>query len=88
MRAPVACAFPLAQPLTLVQLHAQVLQQLPLLQQLTLHGCPCAEVEGYQAALLLLLPLVEILDGKRVKGRIKGRLIGKHTHIFFFRIMP
>ena len=47
----------------------QVLRSLPLLQQLTLRGCPVAEREGYTDAVLRELPLVEQLDGRRVGSR-------------------
>ena len=50
---------------------AQVLAQLPLLQQLNVKGCPLAADESHPEALLAALPLVEILDGKRVQPRIK-----------------
>ena len=47
----------------------QVLKRLPLLQQLTLRGCPVAESDGYPDAALRELPLVEQLDGRRVGSR-------------------
>jgi len=53
----------------------QVLARLPLLQQLNVKGCPLAAADaGHPDALLAALPLVEILDGKRVRPRIRGRL--------------
>ena len=44
----------------------QVLRSLPLLQQLTLHGCPVTKREDYPEVILQELPLVEQLDGRRV----------------------
>ena len=51
----------------------QVLKSLPLLHQLTLHGCPVASADDYADAVLRELPLVEQLDGRRVRDRIRGR---------------
>ena len=54
----------------------QVLTSLPLLHQLTLHGCPVAKADDYAEAVLRELPLVEQLDGRRVRDRIRGRMKG------------
>ena len=54
----------------------QVLKSLPLLRQLTLYGCPVAKADDYADNVLRELPLVEQLDGRRVRDRIRGRLHG------------
>ncbi len=60
-------------------LRKQVLAKLPLLQQLGVHGCPLTGGGSpHPAPLLEALPLVEILDGKRVRTRIRRRLPGPH----------
>jgi len=49
-----------------------VLGSLPLLQQLTLHGCPVAKLDDYPDAMLRELSLVEQLDGRRVGSRLSS----------------
>ena len=44
----------------------QVLSQLPSLHQLNLRGCPIADVPDYQAQLLQQLPMLDVLDSKKV----------------------
>eukprot|EP00208_Stichococcus_sp_RCC1054_P003893 CAMPEP_0206144720 /NCGR_PEP_ID=MMETSP1473-20131121/25013_1 /ASSEMBLY_ACC=CAM_ASM_001109 /TAXON_ID=1461547 /ORGANISM="Stichococcus sp, Strain RCC1054" /LENGTH=328 /DNA_ID=CAMNT_0053540631 /DNA_START=406 /DNA_END=1388 /DNA_ORIENTATION=- len=53
----------------------QVLAKLPLLQQLGVRGCPLtAEGPNHPATLLEAFPLLETLDGKRVRARIRRRV--------------
>ena len=49
-----------------------MLGSLPLLQQLTLHGCPVAKLDDYPDAMLRELSLVEQLDGRRVGSRLSS----------------
>jgi hypothetical protein len=59
---------------------SQVLAKLPLLQQLGVKGCKMTSGdEAQSAALLAQLPLLEILDGQRVRQRIRGRMPPKNT---------
>ena len=44
----------------------QVLSQLPSLHQLNLRGCPIADLPDYQAQLLQQLPMLDVLDSKKV----------------------
>ena len=50
----------------------QVLGRLPALRNLSLRGCPVAELPGYREALLALVPRLEILDNQRVVERPKS----------------
>ena len=43
-----------------------MLSQLPSLHQLNLRGCPIADVPDYQAQLLRQLPMLDVLDSKKV----------------------
>jgi len=44
----------------------QVLSQLPSLHQLNLRGCPIADEPGYQQQLLQQLPMLDVLDSKKI----------------------
>ena len=44
----------------------QVLSQLPSLHQLNLRGCPIADTPDYQAQLLQQLPMLDVLDSRKV----------------------
>ena len=44
----------------------QVLSQLPSLHQLNLRGCPIADKGDYQAQLLQQLPMLDVLDSRKV----------------------
>lgn len=44
----------------------QVLSQLPSLHQLNLRGCPIADMPDYQAQLLQQLPMLDVLDSRKV----------------------
>lgn len=58
-----------------LSLYLQVLAKLPLLQQLGVRGCPLtAEGPNHPATLLEAFPLLETLDGKRVRARIRRRV--------------
>lgn len=50
-----------------------MLSQLPLLRQLTLKGCPVAELPGYQEKILQLAPQLQILDNKRLEGARRNK---------------
>ena len=49
-----------------------VLSQLPLLRQLTLKGCPVADLPNYLEKILQLVPHLQILDNKRIEGARGG----------------
>ncbi|KAH7617436.1 putative Malignant fibrous histiocytoma-amplified sequence 1 [Nannochloris sp. 'desiccata'] len=51
----------------------EVLKKLPLLRQLTLKGCPVADLPGYQEKILKLVPRLQILDNKRLDGGKKRK---------------
>ena len=44
----------------------QVLSQLPALHQLNFRGCPIADEADYQAKLLQQLPMLDVLDSKKI----------------------
>jgi len=50
-----------------------ILKKLPLLRQVTLKGCPVAELPGYQEKILKLVPRLQILDNKRLDGDKKRK---------------
>ena len=47
-------------------IYMQVLSQLPSLHQLNLRGCPIADKPDYQAQLLQQLPMLDVLDSRKV----------------------
>ena len=50
-----------------------MLSQLPSLHQLNLRGCPIADLPDYQAQLLQQLPMLDVLDSKKVLKSGVGR---------------
>ena len=49
-----------------VSRQTQVLSQLPSLHQVNLRGCPIADMPDYQAQLLQQLPMLDVLNSKKV----------------------
>lgn len=59
----------------------QVLAKLPWLRSLNLRGCSISARPGYPAAVLRLLPGLEVLDNKRLGNKQKHGKVAQHSSV-------